>query len=722
MGHKGSTDQILMEVTVKMFQKRLRQVFTALIAATMLLSTLTAMAPPALMAAPAAETVTSDAVGGLLPGGQFSKIWLKVTPDGNADVEVTTEWDRSAPESNGLGFYILDKNGLASVLNGSKRPAQANLTAGSRASGAPDNQLSATIHPQVGEVTIVLYNDSPADANFTLKTKSAIISDDSNQVKDLKAAPTAASGGTVTGTVEAKAGTPVPAATTVTATATTAVTTAATTAPTATSTPVPAASAAVSSTLPSTVKVSGNVVTAPEMAGELPTQNTQHYFALVPSEKNGHVTLTLSYDPQDSTELARRLNFWVLDPDGFKRYTDATTNVVLSEIAIAAGSGAPGLQANQRQAKFTASGFGPYTVIVYNNSTVPATYQLVAQGATLTDDSQQSTTAQQAVKGGGVASTTTTAAATTESGSTAAPAATSAPAAGSTRAGEPGGTYTIKSGDSISLIARDIYGDINAWEALCKFNALADCNTIEVGQVLKLPTREQITSGAVPAATKAAVAAATATPAGAVAAAATTAASATTTATTTTTTTTESATSATPTATPKASATVSTTEGVTQTTSPSATGTTTTTKGSAAKGSVNLIQSLEAQGSFTTLVQALKAANLTAALEGAGPFTIFAPTDAAFAGLPSGALDQLLANPTGQLTQILLFHVLPGTVTSSDIQNGMQATTQQGKPVGFEVGSDGSIKINGAHVELPDIDASNGVIHPIDTVILPPPD
>lgn len=700
-----------------MFQKRLRQVFTVLIAATLLLSTLTAVASPAIMAAPAADVLTSDAVGGTLPGGQFSKIWLKIIPNGNGDVVILTEWDRNAPESNGLGFYILDKNGLSSVLNGSKRLAQANLTAGSRpSSSAPDNQLGAVVHPQVGETTIVLYNDSSSDANFTLKTTNASISDDSDQVHDLNAAPTAAAGSEVTGTAESKVEseieTPVPAATT----ATTA-TAEATAAPAATATPEPAASATTSSTLPSNVKVEGNVVTAPELDGELPTQNTQHYFALVPNEKNGAVTLTLGYDPQDSAELARRLNFWVLDPDGFKRYTDATTNVVLSEIAIAAGSGAPGLQANQRQAKFTASGFGPYTVIVYNNSAVPATYHLAADGATLTDDSQQSTTAQQAVNGGGAASTTTTAATTTESGSTAAPAATTASSestAAATRQGEPGGTYTVKSGDSISLIARDIYGNIDAWEALCKFNGLADCNAIEVGQVLKLPTRDQVSAGVTPAATKAPVAAATATPAGALAAAGAT--------TTTTTAEAETTESAEATATPKASETVSATESMTETASPSESDTTTSTKGTAATGSVNLVQALEAQGSFTTLVQALEAANLTAALEGAGPFTIFAPTDAAFASLPSGALDQLLANPTGQLTQILLFHVLPGTVTSADIQNGMQATTQQGKPVGFEVGSDGSIKINGAHVDTPEIDASNGVIHPIDTVILPPPD
>src|SRR6185503_16005405 len=105
-----------------------------------------------------------------------------------------------------------------------------------------------------------------------------------------------------------------------------------------------------------------------EMKGELPTQNTQHYFDLVPSERDGNVTLTLSYDPQDSSELARRLNFWLLDEAGFNKYSDPTSDVVLSALAIAAGSSAPGLLPNQRQAKFTASGLGPYILIVYNNS------------------------------------------------------------------------------------------------------------------------------------------------------------------------------------------------------------------------------------------------------------------------------------------------------------------------------------------------------------------
>jgi uncharacterized surface protein with fasciclin (FAS1) repeats len=456
------------------------------------------------------------------------------------------------------------------------------------------------------------------------------------------------------------------------------------------------------------------------LKGELVEQNEQHYFDLIPSERDGEVTVTMSFDPQDSSELARRMNFWVLDSAGFNSFVDATADVVLSEIALAAGSSAPGLLSNQRQAKFTASGLGPYVVIVYNNSTVPGTYFLNAQGAMLVDDSEQSMTAQAALGGGTITATDGAASATdsaTDAGDESAdPAATSAPAAGSVRVGEPGGTYVVQAGDSISLIARDIYGDVGLWEELCAHNSLADCNSIEVGQELQLPTLAQISEGITAAATPAATTA----PAGAAAAAA--------------------AANATPTATPAVTETdaVTDTETVTDTVTDTeamtdtetVTGTTTATSttstdddtsDAADESGVNLVAALEAAGSFSTLVQALEAANLTAALEGAGPFTIFAPTDAAFAGLPSGALDQLLANPTGQLTQILLFHVLPGSVASADIDNGMQATTQQGKAVGFEVTADG-VKVNGANVIEPDISASNGVIHGIDTVILPPPD
>jgi uncharacterized surface protein with fasciclin (FAS1) repeats len=708
---------MLMEVMVKMFHKRLRQVVTAWMAAVLLLSSLTVVSSPYIMAAPVAQTLQSDAVAGTLTGGQFAKIWLKITPNGNGDVVVTSEWDRSFPENNGLGFYILSEDGLGRVLSGSQTLQAANLSAGSRPSpSAADNVLGAVLQAPGGEYTIVMVNDSSADANFTLKVTNATITDDSGQVNDLNAAPTAAAedgdeaaeGDT---TDAAATETPVPAATTATTATTT--TTSTTTSTTTATTTAPAATATPTPTVQSNVSVTGNVVRAPEMRGELATQNAQHYFDLEPSQRDGEVTLLLSFDPQDSSELARRLNFWVLDAASFQRYADASSDIVLSEIAIAAGSSAPDLLPNQRQARFTASGLGPYVVIVYNNSTVPGTYTLTATGGFLIDDSNQSLTASQSISG-----TTTTSAgtapATTDDAvddDTAAPAATTeAPASGG-REGEPGGVYVVQAGDTLSLIARDIYGEIGLWEEICAYNELPDCNTIEVGQEIRLPTREEIGAGIAPAAT------ATSTPVGAAAAAAAAStATATATATETTTDTVEA------TATPDASEEMTDTETVTNTAITTATGATTSTGGTTwTESGVNLVAALEAEGGFDTLVEALEAANLTAALEGAGPFTIFAPTDAAFAGLPSGALDQLLANPTGQLTQILLFHVLPGSVMAEDIDNGMQATTQQGKAVGFEVSGD-SIKVNGANVTVPDIMASNGVIHAIDTVILPPPD
>jgi uncharacterized surface protein with fasciclin (FAS1) repeats len=139
------------------------------------------------------------------------------------------------------------------------------------------------------------------------------------------------------------------------------------------------------------------------------------------------------------------------------------------------------------------------------------------------------------------------------------------------------------------------------------------------------------------------------------------------------------------------------------------------------KDKVDLVETLETMGNFNTLLITLAATGLDDPLKEPGPFTIMAPTDAAFAALPAGAMDQLLANPTGPLTQILLYHMLPGKVMTSDITDGMQATTQQGKPVTFEV--EGSkIRVNGALFVLPDFEATNGVVHGIDAVILPPPD
>jgi uncharacterized surface protein with fasciclin (FAS1) repeats len=122
---------------------------------------------------------------------------------------------------------------------------------------------------------------------------------------------------------------------------------------------------------------------------------------------------------------------------------------------------------------------------------------------------------------------------------------------------------------------------------------------------------------------------------------------------------------------------------------------------------------------FSTLVAALKAAGLVDTLSGAGPFTVFAPTNAAFAKLPSGTLDNLLKPENkAQLTAILTYHVVPGKVLAADVVKLTSAKTVQGGEVAISVDAS-TVKVDGANVVATDIAGSNGVIHVIDSVILP---
>lgn len=132
----------------------------------------------------------------------------------------------------------------------------------------------------------------------------------------------------------------------------------------------------------------------------------------------------------------------------------------------------------------------------------------------------------------------------------------------------------------------------------------------------------------------------------------------------------------------------------------------------------DLVETAVAAGSFTTLAAALQAAGLVDVLKGAGPFTVFAPTDAAFAKLPAGTVDALLKDKA-KLTAILTYHVVAGTVKAADVVKLTSAKTVQGQDVRIMV-RDGKVMINNATVTTADVAASNGVIHVIDTVILPP--
>ena len=121
-------------------------------------------------------------------------------------------------------------------------------------------------------------------------------------------------------------------------------------------------------------------------------------------------------------------------------------------------------------------------------------------------------------------------------------------------------------------------------------------------------------------------------------------------------------------------------------------------------------------GSFSTLVAAIKAANLVDTLKGQGPFTVFAPTDEAFAKLPKGTVDQLLKD-IPQLKKILTYHVVSGKVMAADVTKLKSAKTVEGSDVKIDTSK--GVKVNNSTVTTPDVVADNGVIHIIDTVLMP---
>ncbi len=147
--------------------------------------------------------------------------------------------------------------------------------------------------------------------------------------------------------------------------------------------------------------------------------------------------------------------------------------------------------------------------------------------------------------------------------------------------------------------------------------------------------------------------------------------------------------------------------------------TTEATEPSAAEGSNTIVDVAAGNGSFGTLVAAVQAADLAETLSGPGPFTVFAPTDDAFAALPEGILDKLLLPENkATLAKILTYHVVSAEVLSSDIAAGA-VTTVEGGDVNIAVDA-GTVTVNGAKVVQADVQASNGVIHVIDAVLLPP--
>ena len=134
-----------------------------------------------------------------------------------------------------------------------------------------------------------------------------------------------------------------------------------------------------------------------------------------------------------------------------------------------------------------------------------------------------------------------------------------------------------------------------------------------------------------------------------------------------------------------------------------------------AANAADIVDTAVAAGNFKTLATALTAAGLIDTLKGKGPFTVFAPTDAAFAKVPKDQLDALLKDKA-KLTSVLTYHVVPGKVMSKDVKAGMVKTVQGSS---LTVSTKGGVKVDNANVTAVDISADNGVIHVIDSVVMP---
>lgn len=422
---------------------------------------------------------------------------------------------------------------------------------------------------------------------------------------------------------------------------------------TATATPAPAAAVAVPV-----------IARAEALQADLPEQYSKHYFDLSVADINGSVDVTMSYDPQDRQLLDNGFNFYVYSSDQFQQLIRSGVGPSRAE-NTAAGTltTVDGLKTFQATIN---TPFKGYTVIVGNDSTVPVSYTLTVKNALLVDASGQSNTAQAMMAAGPVTTTATAGAvAATRTTTTTTTSADPTVAAGT--------VYVVKSGDTIATIARSAYGDVNLWDELCAFNKLANCDRIEVGDQINVPAQSELGTGAV-------APVATATPAAA------------------------------------ATTSVAATEPAT-TTTPVAATTPVTTTAPAASGAGTIIDVATSARQFEILLLALTLSNLTDGLKGAGPFTLFAPADAAFAGLPEKTLDSLLAD-TAQLARVLQFHVVPQQLTAADITDGMSVTTLMGQDLTFAV-SGGKITVNGANINTSELPASNGTVFIIDSVLLP---
>ncbi len=312
------------------------------------------------------STVRATSLHGLL-AKQYDKHYLGLEPTQRDSAIVLTlayEPQNNADLRGKVNFMVLTTDGLRKFLAGAD-PQDVNIAAGSilQFDGAGNKMQAAFQASGMNGYTVIVYNNSALPTGYTLTVQGAVLVDDAGQTQ--LAVPT--DGGNVTNDSAQTTQAP--------------------------STDVPVDSMQVADTNPASVAV--GPLNARKLSGSLDQQFDRHFLTLQPDVRDGQMFLNFTYDPQNVQELTGKINFWVLTDDGVRRMVAGESP---NAVNLATGFPAPFAGAgNVLRANLRATGIGPYTVVVYNNSTVPATYMLSVDGGLLIDQYGQTNEAKAAV-------------------------------------------------------------------------------------------------------------------------------------------------------------------------------------------------------------------------------------------------------------------------------------------------------------------------------------
>ncbi|MXX24724.1 MAG: LysM peptidoglycan-binding domain-containing protein [Caldilineaceae bacterium SB0668_bin_21] len=586
-------------------------------------------------------SVESSTVSGQL-NEQFAKHYLGLQVIDTSQ-PVTIKLDYQPQHSHILddnsGFYVFKQSGFDRYINAAP-PSDSAFRTGTQESMDGIKRKATQIGADDASeiVTIVVYNDTTMDFSYTLTGENVRFVDESGEQ-------------VVSGSTPA-----VPE----------------------TSTPSPQGLQAAAT--PGAV-VTTSAVRSTWVRGELNEQFAKHYLGLSVIDSGQPVTIKMEYDPQDSSQIDDSTGFYVFKLSGFDRYINAAPP---SESVFVSGSLDSMDGIKRKVAEISIDDVGEVVALVtYNDTTMPFSYTLQGENVLFLDDSGEQVEGDRVVVQQPAAGTT---------------------ASSSTSGTEIslGSTYTVKAGDTLGTISSQAYGTTDYWSSICTANSLSNCDLIEVGDVLTIPSQadaDAYLAGEAP------TPAATAVQTAAVTAVATPTATA------------DAMPDSTATAAPAATADAM--PEATATATPAATAMPEPTS-DAGMMDDDLIEVAEDYEQLDILLLALDLAGLTTSVADGGPYTIFAPTNAAFASLPEARLDMLMAD-SELLADTLRYHIVSGKLTVSDLSSQSSLTTLHGGTIDISTGDDGSLSVEGISIVTSDVEASNGVIHFIHQ-LLPDPD